>query len=101
MPTKASPKPERKIGPFPGGINIAIWLNTVQTDAGPRQMRSISIAPRRYRDPESGEWRDASSYRPSDLPALIFALTKAQEYVFTTPVPGQDQNAEDDSAIPY
>jgi len=91
--------PEKKIGPFAGGIGVAIWLNSVDTDDGPKQFRSITIAPRRYQDRETGEWKDAGSYNPSDLPALIFALTKAQEYVFTKPLPGQeDANGNGDPA---
>ena len=78
--------PEKKIGPFAGGIGVAIWLNSVKTDDGPREIRSITITPRRYLDKESGEWRDAGSFRAGDLPALIFALQKAQEYVYTTPL---------------
>jgi hypothetical protein len=50
--------PEKKFGPFAGGIGVAIWLNTVETERGPRQTRSITISPRRYRDPETGEWKD-------------------------------------------
>lgn len=71
---KPKQRPEKKVGPFAGGIGVAIWHNTVETENGPRELRSITISPRRYRDRESGEWRDASSYRPADLPALIFAL---------------------------
>src|SRR5688572_16986749 len=53
--------PELKIGPFQGGIGVAVWLNEVQTDQGPKAIRSITIAPRRYRDRQTGEWRDAGS----------------------------------------
>lgn len=91
---RPSRRPEKKIGPFHGGIGVAIWLNTADGDDGPKQFRSITIAPRRYLDRESGEWKDAGSYGPSDLPALIFALQKAQEYVFTTPIPGQESTAD-------
>ena len=66
--------PEYKYGPFHGGVGVAIWLNDVQTAEGQRYFRSVTIAPRRYRDPETGEWRDAGSFRSSDLPALILAL---------------------------
>jgi hypothetical protein len=93
MPSKRSKpaprRPEKKIGPYPGGIGVAIWLNTVDTDNGPRQVRSITISPRRYRDSESGQWRDSQSFHPGDLPAIIFALEKAQEYVYTTPLPDE------------
>ena len=33
-------RPEKKIGPYPGGIGVAIWMNTIETDDGPRKVRS-------------------------------------------------------------
>jgi len=94
---KGARPPEKKIGPFAGGIGVAIWINTVETDAGARQIRSITVAPRRYFDQESNQWKDAPSFRPSDLPALIFALQQAQEYCYTTPLPGDESNPDDDA----
>ncbi|MGE0533447.1 MAG: hypothetical protein AB7O68_00630 [Pirellulales bacterium] len=94
--SKTKHRPEKKIGPFAGGIGVAIWLNSVTTDDGPREIRSLTITPRRYLDKESGEWRDAGSFRPGDLPALIFALQKAQEYVYTTPLPKDGSEQADD-----
>jgi len=85
--TKAPP--EKKIGPFANGVGATIWLNKIETDQGPRQVRSITVNPRRYFDRESNEWKDAPSFNPSDLPALIFALTKAQEYCYETALPGE------------
>ena len=82
-------QPEKKIGPFAGGISVAIWVNTAETPDGPKAFRSVTIAPRRYLDRESGEWKDASSYNPGDLPALIYSLQKALEFVFETPLPDQ------------
>ena len=84
--------PEKKIGPFANGVGVSIWLNKIETEQGSRQVRSITVNPRRYFDRESNEWKDASSYNPSDLPALIFALTKAQEYCYETPLPGGDDS---------
>jgi hypothetical protein len=69
--------PELKIGPFQGGIGVAVWLNQIQTDSGPKTIRSISIAPRRYLDKQTGEWKDSGSFRPGDLTALILALDVA------------------------
>lgn len=83
-------RPEKKIAPYPGGIGVAIWLNEIETDDGPRKVRSITISPRRYRDPKTGDWKDSSSFRPGDLPALIFALTKAQEHCYTQPLAGAE-----------
>ncbi len=82
-------QPEKKIGPFAGGISVAIWVNNAETPDGPRQFRSITISPRRYLDRESGEWKDATSYNPGQLPALVFALQKALEFVLETPLPDQ------------
>lgn len=103
MPTKSNASdskkksPEKKIGPYPGGIGVAIWLNTIDTDQGPREVRSITIAPRRYVDRQSGEWRDASSFRPVDLPALIYCLQRALEFCSTETLPNAapgDSNEE-------
>lgn len=95
----AANRPEKKIGPFPGGIGVAIWINTIETGDGPRKMRSITLSPRRYKDSESGEWRDASSFQIGDLPALIFALEKALEHAYTHPLNGEEQ--ADRGEIPY
>lgn len=89
-------KPEKKIGPLPGGLGVAIWLNTVQTDDGPRKVRSIALSPRRYRDSKTGEWKDSPSYQVGDIPALIFALQQAQEHIFMHPLPNDSQGATDD-----
>lgn len=86
-------QPEAKFGPYAGGIGVAVWLNTIETADGRRETRSITIAPRRYRDPKSGGWKDSKSFRPSDIPILLVGLQKAMEYVYTTPLPGSDDEA--------
>ena len=93
-PSKETRKPELKIGPFQGGIGVAVWLNEIETAEGPKTVRSVTIAPRRYKDPKTGEWKDAGSYRPGDLTCLILALEKAREYILTTPIPGEHDKAE-------
>ena len=95
--------PEVKFGPYAGGIGVAVWLNTIETADGRREMRSITIAPRRYRD-KTGEWKDSGSFRPSDIPILLVGLQKAMEYVYTTPLPGHDQpeaTIEEPEHIPF
>jgi len=82
-------RPEKRIGPFHNGIGIAIWLNTVETDQGTRYFRSITLSPRRYRDQQTGGWRDAPSFRPVDLAVLALAIESAREYCSSTPLPGQ------------
>ena len=88
--TKSRPnKPEKKIGPFPGGLGVAIWRNTIQMADGPKVRRSVTIAPRRYRDPKTGEWRDAPSFNPVDIPVIVLALEKALDYIYSTPLPDE------------
>lgn len=82
-------QPEKKIGPFHAGIGVAVWLNVSDTEDGPRPYRTVTISPRRYQDRQTGEWRDSGSFYVGDLPALIFALAKAQEFAFETPIPDQ------------
>lgn len=93
--------PEHKYGPFHGGVGVAIWLNEVQTTEGLRYFRSVTIAPRRYRDPETGEWRDASSLRSSDLPALILALQAAHQFMSSTQLPGESVEEDQIEDTPH
>lgn len=99
--------PELKIGPFQGGIGVAVWLNQIQTESGPKTIRSISIAPRRYLDKQTGEWKDSGSFRPGDLTALILALEKAREHCLMRPLPGEESvddrmaGTPADGEIPY
>lgn len=78
MATSPKKQPEKKIGPFANGVGVSVWVNQIETDKGPLTVRSITINPPRYRDRDSGDWKDSKSFRPSDLPALLFALTKVQ-----------------------
>ena len=94
--TTAVPRrPERKWGPFHGGVGVAVWLNEVQTAEGNRFFRSITIAPRRYIDDKTGKWMDASSLRTTDLPSLILALEAAHLFVSSTPLPGLPAEGEE------
>ena len=88
-------RPEKKIGPFHHGLGIAIWLNSVETENGPRYFRSITIAPRRYLDDKTGQWKDATSYRPADLATLELALAHARQFIASTPLPGQPVDGEE------
>jgi hypothetical protein len=87
--------PERKWGPFHGGVGVAVWLNKVETDDGPRYYRSVTIAPRRFQD-KQGEWKDAGSLRSTDLPALVLGLEAARAFIATTPLPGEPIEEEDE-----
>lgn len=95
--TKKAPatprRPEKKWGPFAGGVGVAVWLNEVETPDGKKWFRSVTIAPRRYLS-KNGEWSDSGSYRPQDLAAIQLALAAAQEFMAATPLPGQSADEE-------
>lgn len=89
-------RPEKKLGPFHGGLGLSIWLNEVETEQGKRFYRSVTLAPRRYRDPATGEWKDAHSYRPIDLSVLELAIAEARRFISSTPLPGQPADADEE-----
>lgn len=84
-----SRQPERKWGPFHGGVGLAVWLNETETEEGTRYFRSITLNPRRFLDKKTGEWKDSGSLRPADIPTLLLALQAALDYIHSTPLPGQ------------
>jgi hypothetical protein len=96
-PQQPARRPEKKFGPYHNGLGLAVWLNSVETEQGTRYFRSISIAPRRYRDPKDGQWKDAKFYRPVDLATLTLALEAARQYCASTPLPGQPLNEADEA----
>ena len=92
---KTQPRyPEKKWGPFAGGTGVAIWLNEFETEAGTRYARTITLSPRRFRDPKTNEWRDGA-YRPVDLAALLLALQAALDFCHSTPLPGEAAEPEE------
>lgn len=91
--------PERKWGPFHGGVSVAVWLNDVETEEGTKVFRSLTINGRRFRDKKTGNWRDAKSLRPTDLPALVLALEAAGRFISETPLPGIPAEPEDEAAV--
>ena len=108
-PATAPRHPERKWGPFHGGLSVCVWINEVSNDNGTRFFRSITISPRRFLSQKTGQWEDAGSLRPADLPSLLLALAAAHEFVTTTPLPGKpvegdelaDATVSEDDKIPY
>ncbi len=92
---KATPRyPEKKWGPFASGTGIAVWLNEFETAEGTRYARTITFAPRRFRDTKSGEWRDVA-YRPVDLSAMLLAIQAALDFCNSAPLPGQAAEPEE------
>lgn len=84
-PTPASNRPEKKFAAAKGGISVAIWRNRVVTPRGERVTRSVTISPRRYKNAQ-GEWKDAPSLQPSELPVLAALLQQAWQFILTHPI---------------
>ena len=89
--------PEKKWGPFAGGVSVAVWLQETSTDEGTRYFRAVTVRGRRFLDKETGEWRDGA-LRPTDIPSLVLALEAAQAYIANTPLPGQPAESEEPDA---
>jgi len=68
---------------------MIVATKRVTNFAVPSLVRRTTVDSRRYFDRDSNEWKDAPSYNPADLPALLFALSKAQEYCYEIPLPDQ------------
>jgi hypothetical protein len=85
-------------------LSVVIWKNSVETDDGPREIRSITINPRRYKDADSGEWRNGS-YRGSDVATLVLALQAAQQFMavhpLSSPVEEEPPEAEAGQETPF
>jgi hypothetical protein len=63
-----------------GGISSAIWRT--QTTKNGRTFDKFSIkVQKRYKDPETGEWKGSELYLfPSEVPALVAVVQRALEH---------------------
>ena len=61
-------------------LSLAIWQNQGNRDGRPVTLHSVTLN-KRYRDPNTDEWKDSSSYFPDDLPRLRLLLDKAYEHI--------------------
>ena len=75
-------------------VLLAVWLNEFATDTGTRYARTITISPRRFRDPKTNEWRNGA-YRPVDLAALLLAIQAVHDFCMSTPLPGEPAESEE------
>jgi len=51
------------------GSNVAVWVN--------RTGRTVTIKPKQYKDPETGQWKNAAGYNVSDIAHLAHCLMMA------------------------
>lgn len=61
-----------------GLVSASVFVNDIETDSGPRQIRNVNLQ-RRYRDGD--EWKSTSSFGLAELPQAIRVLQLAQEHV--------------------
>lgn len=62
-----------------GAVSGSVFVNELDTEGGKRQVRNVNLQ-RRYRD-DSGDWKSASSFGLSDLPAAITVMKMALDHV--------------------
>ena len=82
--TASNKAPVATFGPYASGngnsIEVAVWSNEIVVD-GDRKVNVHSISfSRNYRD--DGGWKKVKTLRPADLPVLVYALNKAQDWIF-------------------
>ena len=83
------------------GLNLAIWRNEVRQTNGRLTTRYNITLNKRYKDKETGEWKDTQTYFPEDLPLLRAMLDKAsEETLLTEPTPVTTTNALADEPQP-
>jgi hypothetical protein len=82
--TASNKAPVISYGPYSSGqgnsIELAIWSNEIVVDGGRKvNMHTVTFA-RNYHDDDG--WKKTKTLRPQDIPVLMYALTKAQEWIF-------------------
>jgi hypothetical protein len=75
-------KPATKIRPLAKFGRTAIWKNVVETATGSKTVWSVTLGLPRDRDPQTGEWHDRPSYRPSDLGSLVYDIERAIQFLY-------------------
>lgn len=91
-PTKQPGRRPAKKFSFGGfGPSISVWHNTRDTTNGPRITRTITVSGSRYRDPQSGDWKEAA-LKPEDISAVIFLLKDCERWLAEVPVPSADND---------
>ena len=62
-----------------GACSASVFLNERKTAEGTVRLPSVAFACR-YRDEESGEWKDASSMSPNEVARSLVVLQQALQY---------------------
>jgi len=62
-----------------GGVEAAIWCNSVEINGQQRDVYKASIE-RRFKDGE-GNWKSATSFSKTEIPMVIYCLERAMEAI--------------------
>ena len=62
-----------------GLVSASVFANEVNGEGGKRTVRSVNVQ-RRYREGD-GDWKTATTFGLSDLPAAIRVMQLAQQHV--------------------
>jgi len=85
--------PEKKFRA--SGVEASIWTNSRTFNGQTRDVKSVTVE-RRYKDPQSGEWKSSSSFRASDLPLVKFVLDEAYRYILSQRQEGSGASVEEE-----
>jgi len=80
-----------------GGVSASIWHNETEQDGRTIVQHSVRIN-KRYRDPQTGDWRDSDYFFANDLPRLRLVLAKAYEHIVLKTRDGHENCDDPDSA---
>lgn len=68
-------------------IQASVWARTVTTNSGTFVTHDVSVR-KRWKDPQTGEWKSLYNFRGSELYALNYAIQRAMAWIM-------DQRASD------
>ncbi len=92
QPKKAAPVQTFRVGQ----ITASVWVNEQESNGQTFKIPSVTIR-KSYTDQQTGEWKEASSFKGADLPKLQIVLEKAYEYCVTRAYETKDEQADTSS----
>lgn len=75
--TTSTRKPTKRFRAGP--VSVSIWENEIARDDATMIRYTVRFS-NRYKDKNSGEWKETAYYHPPDLPKLILVAQKAFEF---------------------
>lgn len=78
MSTQANDRPIREFRSR--GLKVAVWENQTEQDGQTVVQHSLTTQ-KRYRDRQTGEWKDSSTLFPDDILRMARLLERAYDWI--------------------